>query len=148
MDQKPSRPDEAKRIKDAGGFVINNRVMGELAVSRAFGDADFKRGLSSALQDEGIDVPTGSSDYDQPLITATPEIQIIDILPTDRFLPLACDGLFDVFSEEDVVEFVESELRAHGDVQKCAMAITNEAIRKRNSRDNVSVIIVVLNKFF
>ncbi len=44
-DHKPAREDEAKRIKDAGGFVINNRVMGELAVSRAFGDADFKKGI-------------------------------------------------------------------------------------------------------
>ena len=45
QDHKPSREDEAKRIRDAGGFVINNRVMGELAVSRAFGDVDFKRGI-------------------------------------------------------------------------------------------------------
>jgi hypothetical protein len=44
-DHKPTREDEAKRIRDAGGFVINNRVMGELAVSRAFGDVDFKKGL-------------------------------------------------------------------------------------------------------
>lgn len=44
-DHKPSREDEAQRIRDAGGFVINNRVMGELAVSRAFGDADFKKGI-------------------------------------------------------------------------------------------------------
>lgn len=44
LDHKPSREDEHKRIRDAGGFVINNRVMGELAVSRAFGDSEFKRG--------------------------------------------------------------------------------------------------------
>lgn len=44
-DHKPSREDEAKRIRDAGGFVINSRVMGELAVSRAFGDAEFKKGI-------------------------------------------------------------------------------------------------------
>lgn len=44
-DHKPGREDEAKRIRDAGGFVINGRVMGELAVSRAFGDVDFKKGL-------------------------------------------------------------------------------------------------------
>ena len=44
-DHKPSRADESKRIRDAGGFVINNRVMGELAVSRAFGDVDFKKGI-------------------------------------------------------------------------------------------------------
>lgn len=45
VDHKPGREDETKRIRDAGGFVINNRVMGELAVSRAFGDCDFKKGL-------------------------------------------------------------------------------------------------------
>jgi len=45
QDHKPNREDEAQRIRDAGGFVINGRVMGELAVSRAFGDVDFKRGI-------------------------------------------------------------------------------------------------------
>jgi hypothetical protein len=44
-DHKPTREDEHKRIRDAGGFVINNRVMGELAVSRAFGDCEFKKGI-------------------------------------------------------------------------------------------------------
>jgi serine/threonine protein phosphatase PrpC len=44
-DHKPAREDENKRIRDAGGFVINNRVMGELAVSRAFGDCEFKKGI-------------------------------------------------------------------------------------------------------
>jgi serine/threonine protein phosphatase PrpC len=48
-DHKPTREDEQKRIRDAGGFVINNRVMGELAVSRAFGDAEFKKGIQVAL---------------------------------------------------------------------------------------------------
>jgi len=37
------------RIKRAGGFVIHNRVMGELAVSRAFGDCEFKKGIQSIL---------------------------------------------------------------------------------------------------
>jgi hypothetical protein len=49
QDHKPTREDESKRIRDAGGFVINNRVMGELAVSRAFGDVDFKRGIQVVI---------------------------------------------------------------------------------------------------
>ncbi len=44
-DHKPSREDEYTRIKEAGGLVINKRVMGELAVSRAFGDKEFKVGI-------------------------------------------------------------------------------------------------------
>ena len=61
QDHKPTREDESKRIRDAGGFVINNRVMGELAVSRAFGDVDFKKGiqvLSSSLLFVSLSFPT------------------------------------------------------------------------------------------
>lgn len=45
QDHKPDRDDELERIKRAGGMVIHKRVMGELAVSRAFGDQAFKRGI-------------------------------------------------------------------------------------------------------
>lgn len=45
QDHKPSREDETERIKGAGGMVIHKRVMGELAVSRAFGDRAFKIGI-------------------------------------------------------------------------------------------------------
>ncbi|CAM9932080.1 unnamed protein product, partial [Hapterophycus canaliculatus] len=42
LDHKPSRADEQERVQRAGGFVAHRRVMGELAVSRAFGDSEFK----------------------------------------------------------------------------------------------------------
>ena len=41
-DHKADRPDEVERIRAAGGFVVHKRVMGELAISRAIGDLDFK----------------------------------------------------------------------------------------------------------
>jgi serine/threonine protein phosphatase PrpC len=82
QDHKPSREDESKRIRDAGGFVINNRVMGELAVSRAFGDVDFKKGIQSIIEQEsgGSQIVTndsGGSNWDQPLIIAEPDVQVI-----------------------------------------------------------------------
>ena len=77
IDHKPSREDEAARIREAGGFIINNRVMGELAVSRAFGDAEFKKGIQSMIDDGVNDLQPSNTNWDQPLIIAEPEIQVI-----------------------------------------------------------------------
>ncbi len=150
-DHKPSREDEANRIKSAGGFVIGNRVMGELAVSRAFGDADFKKGIQSIIEEEGTasnNEIAGNQDWDKPLIIAEPDIEVTTITNEDQFLLLACDGLFDVFTYEDIVTFVKDNMEKHGDTQRCCQNLTHEAIRNRNSRDNVSVILILLNKWF
>eukprot|EP01033_Poteriospumella_lacustris_P007324 gene7324-5271_t len=153
-DHKPSREDESKRIRDAGGFVINGRVMGELAVSRAFGDVDFKKGIQSIIEQEGdgssLPIPSDGSgpNWDQPLLIAEPEIQKLSIQDNDQFLLLACDGLFDVFTPEEVVTFVRTNMEKHGDTQRCCQQLTYDAIRKRNSRDNVSVILIILNKWY
>lgn len=76
-DHKGSDENEGKRISNAGGLILNNRVNGVLAVTRALGDAYMK------------DLVTG-----HPYTTETviqPDI--------DEFLILACDGVsFDDFS--------------------------------------------------
>ena len=163
-DHKPSREDEFNRIRQAGGFVINNRVMGELAVSRAFGDVDFKRGIQSMMEEEGGaaggssskagdsgaggETSDGEKNWDEPLIIADPEIRVTTIGDEDQFLLLACDGLFDVFTNDDLVQFVRRDMEEHGDAQRCCQHLTHEAIKKRNSRDNVSVILVVLRRWY
>jgi protein phosphatase PTC2/3 len=47
-DHRPDNLNERKRIKAAGGFVVQNRVCGQLNLSRALGDFQYKRkeGLS------------------------------------------------------------------------------------------------------
>jgi protein phosphatase PTC1 len=70
-DHKGSDENEGKRIANAGGLILNNRVNGVLAVTRALGDAYLK------------DLVTG-----HPYTTETviqPDI--------DEFLILACDGV-------------------------------------------------------
>lgn len=153
-DHKPNREDESKRIRDAGGFVINNRVMGELAVSRAFGDVEFKKGIKSIIEEEGVGMAGNNStadeqkSWDQPLITAEPDTEVTTLTSEDNFIVLACDGLYDVFTNDEVVAFVKAEMSLHGDALKCCQNITTEAIKKRNSRDNVSVILIILNKWY
>lgn len=41
-DHRAEDKDEQKRVTEAGGFVIRNRVLGILAVSRSFGDHGMK----------------------------------------------------------------------------------------------------------
>ena len=86
--------------------------------------------------------------WDQPLIIAEPDIQATTLTDQDQFLLLACDGLFDVFTPDEVVTFVKENMEKHGDAQRCCQNITHEAIRKRNSRDNVSVILIILHKWY
>lgn len=147
-DHKPSLEAESRRIRKAGGFVINQRVMGELAVSRAFGDAEFKKGIQSILEAEGAQMnrdSTSETDWDCPLVIAEPEISVMRILPEDEFVLLACDGLFDVYSNDEVVELVRRSLRKHGDAQRVCQELTHRAINERFSRDNVSVVLVLIN---
>jgi serine/threonine protein phosphatase PrpC len=42
LDHKPFNPAEQRRILEAGGFIEENRVNGNLAVSRSIGDLEYK----------------------------------------------------------------------------------------------------------
>lgn len=61
--------------------------------------------------------------WDQPLLIAEPEIQKVAIGENDQFLLLACDGLFDVYTPEEVVTFVRANMEKHGDTQRCCQVI-------------------------
>ena len=105
------------------------RVMGILAVSRAFGDYDCK---AEGLREIGID-----GDF----VSCEPHVSETELCAEDDFVILACDGLWDVFSYQAAVNFVRTDLKNGCDVQGCAERLTHRAI-KRGSMDNVSTIVV------
>eukprot|EP01082_Thalassiosira_pseudonana_P013685 g11892.t1.1.5e17418b g11892 g11892.t1 contig6:807082-809261(+) len=82
-DHKPSRPDEAARVRAAGGFILHKRVMGELAITRAFGDKSFKMGIKAMLEEDADELGAGgmsddaTKDLTAPLVSAEPEIASI-----------------------------------------------------------------------
>lgn len=157
-DHKPSRPDEAARVRAAGGFILHKRVMGELAITRAFGDKSFKMGIKAMLEEESEDVSGGNSgmsdidvakDLTAPLVSSEPEIASMVLSHNDEFLLLACDGLFDVFRSQDAIALARQELIAHrGEPAEVARILSDQAIRVRRSRDNVSILIIVLRPFW
>lgn len=82
-DHKGSDRQEAKRITDAGGFVLSGRVNGVLAVTRSLGDSSMKEFVVGA-----------------PYTTET------ELCGKDEFLILACDGVFIIF-----LHWIDQELK-------------------------------------
>lgn len=70
---------EKARIVAAGGFVDFGRVNGNLALSRAIGDFEFKK--SADLSPE------------QQIVTAFPDVVTHEVTDDDEFLVIACDGM-------------------------------------------------------
>jgi protein phosphatase 2C family protein 2/3 len=78
QDHKPQLETEKSRITAAGGFVDFGRVNGNLALSRAIGDFEFKK---------SAELPPESQ-----IVTALPDVDVHDLTDEDEFLVLACDG--------------------------------------------------------
>lgn len=121
FDHKPQQMREKKRIKEAGGFVTFNgvwRVAGILATSRALGDYPLK---------------------DKKLVIADPDILTFDLKDhKPKFLILASDGLWDIFSNEDAVNFIKERLN---EPDYGAKSITLQSYYK-GSMDNITVIVI------
>lgn len=143
-DHKGSDELEGKRIANAGGLILNNRVNGVLAVTRALGDSYMK------------DLVTG-----HPYTTETviqPEV--------DEFIIIACDGvrgntpfdllklssldifeltlfrqLWDVCSDQEAVDLVRNVQEPN----TAAKLLVDHAL-SRFSTDNLSCMIVRFDK--
>ncbi|XP_071388610.1 protein phosphatase 1B isoform X1 [Centroberyx affinis] len=130
LDHKPCNPREKERIQNAGGSVMIQRVNGSLAVSRALGDYDYK-----CVDGKG---PT------EQLVSPEPEVfEMVRALEQDQFVVLACDGIWDVMSNEELCEFVRSRLEVSDDLERVCNEVVDTCLHK-GSRDNMSVVLVCL----
>ncbi len=126
-DHKPYNEGEKRRIENAGGSVQFKRVDGDLAVSRALGDFQYKR------KDQ---IPS------EQKVCCVPDFRIEERTAEDDILLLACDGLWDVMSNEDATAKIR-ELYASGEEK--AVLIAEEMLDcalDKGSRDNISAIVV------
>ncbi len=126
-DHKPGRPDEKQRIEDLGGEVVfwgAWRVNGNLAVSRALGDK-----------------------HSAPHVIPNPEITQRTLMPQDAFMILACDGVWDVFDNQEAVDIVKESMQNKPRNLDHAAATLRDAAYEKGSTDNISVIVVGLERF-
>jgi len=116
FDHKATNEEEAKRIEAAGGFLKNERVNGMIAITRSLGDHCMKS-----------------------YIISDPYIQHVELTEEDKYAVLACDGVWDVLKEEDIIELVKDET----DPNNMARKIMIQSI-KSGSTDNITVLVMIL----
>jgi len=123
VDHKPNLPEEKKRIESLGGkisFDGSDWRVKTLSLSRAFGDLDCC-----------------------PYVTHLPNIYKYKINSKDKFIIMACDGLWDALSNQEAVEYVR-DLQFKNFTGNYAKQLGQHALDK-GSYDNVTVIIYFLS---
>ncbi|XP_070555952.1 protein phosphatase 1G-like isoform X2 [Ptychodera flava] len=138
LDHKPEDEPERLRIETAGGKVTSDgRVNGGLNLSRAIGDHCYK---------QNKDLPA-----EQQMITAFPDIQTLNLTPQDDFIVIACDGIWNVLSSQETVDFVKE--RIDKEDMKLSMiceemfdhCLAPDSLGDGTGCDNMTCIIVRLN---
>ena len=133
MDHKPDLPEENARIRAAGGCVIEGRVNGNINLSRSLGDLEYKN------------VP--SLPADRQAVTAMPDVKRVEITPEDHFLVLCCDGIWDILTSQECVDFVYKRL-ASEPLKQIAEEICDRCLAKSTSEfegrgcDNMTVVLI------
>ena len=91
-----------------GGWVTQERVCGILAVSRAFGDYEFKGGRSELLEQFRYDgnLQATTSTLHAPPVIASPHVYELNSSTVDEFIIIATDGIWDVMNGSQAVTFV------------------------------------------
>jgi serine/threonine protein phosphatase PrpC len=155
-DHKPDVPEELARIEKAGLTVLDEtfEANGEtvvihkinlsegnrLACSRAFGDFEYKANVTVEAEDQAV--------------IAVPDVIVHARCPEDAFVVAACDGVWDVMTNDDVAKFVAERVEHHvssGNAVTAAILPTvgDELLVEclnRGSADNMSVVVVALSK--
>ncbi|GJN92867.1 hypothetical protein Rhopal_005907-T1 [Rhodotorula paludigena] len=116
-DHKGSDAKEVQRVEAAGGYVINQRVNGYLAVTRSLGDSQMKQ-----------------------FVVGSPYTTETTLRSDDDFLIVACDGLWDVCTDQQALD----QIQGIQDPQQASDKLLEYAL-SHNSTDNLSVMVVALN---
>ena len=138
FDHKPSLMNEQSRIVAANGFVETDRVNGNLALSRAIGDFEFKTNENVSTEEQ--------------IVTSFPDILIHKIdYSKDDFIIIACDGIWECLTSQDCVNMVyrgiiSTETNTLNDIASKILDICCAPNTEENEIgcDNMSIIIVAL----
>ncbi len=119
-DHKPDDLNEKTRLEKMGGEVYKDSEgvyrIGDLSLSRAFGDGD-----------------------NAPYISQKPDVFYKKITPETKYIVMACDGLWDIVESENLYSVINKLNKKNP--ENIAVELANYALAQ-GSTDNVSVIVI------
>jgi serine/threonine protein phosphatase PrpC len=136
VDHKPNRADEKARIYKAEGFVTDDEVGSEL-VPRLDGVLAVSRGIGDFCYKKATDRPPS-----EQKVSCIPELYKGELQAGDLLI-LACDGIFDVLSNDELVEVVLAEMEAQGSEnlgEVCAQILRK--CFEKESKDNMTFMLI------
>ncbi|OQV22515.1 Integrin-linked kinase-associated serine/threonine phosphatase 2C [Hypsibius exemplaris] len=126
VEHSAARYEERIRIQQQGGRVKDDRIEGILEVSRSIGDLPYKKGMG---------------------LISTPAVRKCSLTSDDKFIVVACDGLWKSLTPTEVIHFVLSHIKDATDedidakFSSACSGLAREAV-KRLTGDNVTVLLV------
>ena len=103
IDHKPELESEKNRIYKADGWISDGRVKGNLNLTRGFGDLEYKQNKNLKPEEQ--------------MITANPDIKIVDYDKDMDFVIIGCDGIWDCLSNQEACDFVAKRLKDTPDIK-------------------------------
>ena len=114
------------------------RVNGSLAVSRALGDFEYKnvegKGPTEQLGEGILLAIKSDNNYCAFPVSPEPEFYVkAREEDSDQFLVLACDGVWDVMSNEDICNFITHRMKVHDNLETICNEVIDTCLYKVNS---------------
>ena len=102
-DHKPEMESEKNRIYKADGWISDGRVKGNLNLTRGFGDLEYKQNKNLKPEEQ--------------MITANPDIKVVDFTNDIDFVIIGCDGIWDCLKNQEACDFVIKKLKENPDIK-------------------------------
>lgn len=135
-DHKPDLEAEKERIIKAGGFIHAGRVNGSLNLARAIGDMEFKQNKFLPVEKQ--------------IVTANPDINTVELCDDDDFVVLACDGIWDCMSSQQLVDFIHDQLKLETKLSAVCERVLDRCLAPSTVTgegcDNMTMILVQFKK--
>lgn len=131
-DHKPDNPEEKKRIEAAGGFISDGRINGNLNLSRALGDLEFKTQQKLERHEQ--------------LIIATPDVVVKNFDKNEDFFLMGCDGIWELKNAEELCNQIKkSKEPLDKTCENLLDSVLAEETTEGTGCDNMSCIIIKIN---